>query len=144
MSRMNESDLEKLFLEILSNIGYSIAFGPDLSPGGKYQEREYSESILTERLREHLRMINPEFPEDAIEDAIRRVRKNQNQDLINNNHDFHELLVNGVDVEYKKNDSIRHGKVFLFDFNHVDNNEFLVLVRFKISFEFKRISLNNG
>ena len=127
MSRMNESDLEKLFLEILSNIGYSIASGPDLSPGGKYPEREYSESILTERLSERLIMINPEFPEEAIEDAVRRVRKNQNQDLINNNHDFHELLVNGVDVEYRKNDSIRHGKIFLFDFKHIDNNEFLAV-----------------
>lgn len=130
MSRMNESDLEKLFLEILSNIGYSIAFGPDLSPGGKYQEREYSESILSERLREHLRIINPEFPEEAIEDAVRRVRKNQNQDLINNNHDFHNLLVNGVDVEYRNKDSIRHGKIFLFDFNHIDNNEFLAVNQF--------------
>ncbi len=126
-SRMNESDLEKLFMEILSNIGYCKAFGPDISPGGKYQEREYSESILTERLRESLRIINPEFPDEAIEEAIKRLRKNQSQDLINNNHDFHNLLVNGIDVEYRNGDSIKHGKIFLFDFDHIENNEFLAV-----------------
>ena len=47
---MTESDVEDLFLDILSNIGYSIEFGPDISPGGKEQEREYSDPILTYRI----------------------------------------------------------------------------------------------
>ena len=131
--RMTESDLEELFLEILSEIGYSVRFGPDISPGSKEQEREYSETLLIDRLKERLRLINPEFPHDAIDDAIRTLMKNKSQDPVSNNHDFHRMLVNGIDVQYKREDgSIKHDKVFLFDFNHMENNEFLAVNQFTV------------
>ena len=130
---MTESDVEDLFLGILSNIGYSIEFGPDISPGGKEQEREYSDPILTYRVKERLQLINPEIPIEAIEEAIRTLRKNNSQDLVSNNHDFHNLIVNGIDVQYRKrNGSIKHDKVFIFDFNHLENNEFLAVNQFTI------------
>ena len=130
---MTESDVEDLFLKILSEIGYSVKYGPDISPGGNEQEREYSEPILPERLRESLQLINPEIPSEAVEEAIRKIRKNESQDIVSNNHDFHNLLVNGIDVQYRRNDgSIKHDKVFLFDFNHMENNEFLAVNQFTI------------
>jgi type I restriction enzyme R subunit len=130
---MTESDVEDLFLGILSNIGYSIEFGPDISPGGNEQEREYSDPVLSGRLKERLRLINPEIPIEAIEEAIRILRKNNSQDLVSNNHDFHNLLVNGIDVQYRKrNGSIKHDKVFAFDFNNMENNEFLAVNQFTI------------
>ena len=107
MSRwMTESDVENLFLDILSNMDYSIKFGPDISPGGKEQEREYSDPVLTDRLKERLQLINPDIPFEAIEEAIRTLRKNNSQDLVSNNHDFHNLIVNGVDVQYRKRNSL--------------------------------------
>ncbi len=130
---MTESDVEELFFNILSNIGYSIKFGPNISQGGKEQEREYSDPVLTDRLKERLQMINPEIPNEAIDEAIRIIRRNNSQDLISNNHDFHNLIVNGIDVQYKKrNGSIKHDKVFIFDFNHPENNEFLAVNQFTI------------
>ncbi len=130
---MKESDVEELFLNILSDIGYSVNFGPDISPGGKDQEREYSESILIGRLKERLQLINPEIPDEAIDEAIRIIRKNNSQELVSNNHDFHNLVVNGIDVQYRKrNGSIKHDKVFLFDFDHTENNEFLAVNQFTI------------
>lgn len=130
---MKESDVEDLFLDILSNIGYSIEFGPDISPGGKKREREYSDPILTYRLKERIQLINPEIPNEAIDEAIRKIRKNNSQELVSNNHDFHNLVVNGIDVQYRKsNGSIKHDKVFLFDFYHMENNEFLAVNQFTI------------
>ena len=130
---MTESDVEELFLGILSIIGYSIEFGPDISPGGKEQEREYSDPIITNRLKERLQLINPEIPNEAIEEAIRIIRRNNSQDLASNNHDFHNLIVNGIDVQYRKrNGSIKHDKVFIFDFNNMENNEFLAVNQFTI------------
>ena len=76
---MTESDVEELFLNILSEIGYSIKFGPDISPGGKGPEREYLEPLLKERLKERLQLINPGFPSEAIDDAIRILTKNERQ-----------------------------------------------------------------
>jgi type I restriction enzyme R subunit len=131
--RVTESDVEELFLKLLSEIGYAVNYGPDISPGGSEQEREYSDPVLPERLRESLRLINPEIPDEAIEEAIRKIRKNDSQDIVSNNHDFHNLLVNGIDVQYRRNDgSIKHDKVFLFDFNHLQNNEFLAVNQFTI------------
>ncbi len=130
---MSESDLEELFLSMLSEIGYSVKFGPDISPGGKEQEREYSDPILIGRLNERLQLINPEIPIEAIEEAIKKIRKNDSPDMISNNHDFHNLLVNGIDVQYrKKNGSVKHDKVFIFDFDHIENNEFLAVNQFTI------------
>ena len=131
--RVTESDIEDLFLNILSKIGYSTKFGPDISPGGNEQEREYSDPVLTERLRESLQRINPEIPDEAIDEAIRKIRKNESQDIVSNNHDFHNLLVNGIDVQYRRKDgSIKHDKVFVSDFNHIENNEFLAVNQFTI------------
>jgi type I restriction enzyme R subunit len=125
---MTESDVEELFLNILSDLGYSIKFGPDISPGGLYKEREYSEVVLASRLKERLRIINPSLPEDAIEEAFSKIVKQESQDMIFNNRSFHNLLVNGIDVQYKQADgSIRHDKAFMMDFYNVDNNEFLAV-----------------
>ena len=131
--RMIESDVEELFLKVLSEIGYSVKYGPDISPGGSDQEREYSDPILPGRLKESLRLINPEIPDEAIDEAIRKITKNNSQDTVSNNHYFHNLLVNGIDVEYrKKNGSIKHDNIFIFDFNHMENNEFLAVNQFTI------------
>ncbi|MGP6294323.1 type I restriction endonuclease subunit R [Caldiplasma sukawensis] len=130
---ITESDVEKLFLDILSRIGYSVKYGPDISPGGNEQEREYSDPILTNRMKESLQSINPDIPNEAIEEAIRKIKKNDSQDIVSNNHDFHNLLVNGVDIQYRRKDgSIKHDKVFIFDFNHIENNEFLAVNQFTI------------
>ncbi len=132
-SKMTESDVEELFLNILSDLGYSIKFGPDISPGGLYKEREYSEVVLAGRLKERLRIINPSLPEDAIEEAFSKIVKQESQDMIFNNRSFHNLLVNGIDVQYKQVDgSIRHDKAFMMDFYNTDNNEFLAVNQFTI------------
>ena len=131
--RMIESDVEELFLKVLSEIGYSVKYGPDISPGGSDQEREYLDPILPGRLKESLTLINPEIPDETIDEAIRKITKNNSQDTVSNNHYFHNLLVNGIDVEYrKKNGSIKHDNIFMFDFNHIENNEFLAVNQFTI------------
>ncbi len=131
--RISESDLEDLFLDLLSKTGYSVKFGPDISPGAPNREREYSEVVLRDRLIQRLQVINPEIPKEAIDDAYRTIVKSESQDTISDNHSFHNLLVNGINVQYKKKDgSIKHDKVFMVDFNNMDNNEFLAVNQFTI------------
>ena len=131
--RISESDLEELFLDLLSKTGYSVKFGPDISPGGPNREREYSDVVLQGRLIQRLQIINPDIPKEAIDDAYRTIVKSESQDIISDNHSFHNLLVNGINVQYKKKDgSIKHDKVFMVDFNNMDNNEFLAVNQFTI------------
>jgi type I restriction enzyme R subunit len=130
---MTEAEVENLFLKTLSEMGYSVKFGPDLSPGGPEEEREYSEVILKQRLMERLRIINPSIPDEALDDAYRKIVKQDTQDMVFNNHSFHNLLVNGVNVQYRKKDgTIKDDKVWIIDFSETDNNEFLAVNQFTI------------
>jgi len=132
-NRITESDVEELCLSIFENLGYEIKYGPDISPGGKYEEREYSDVILPNRLRERLRIINPSIPDEAIDDAFRKITRTDSQDMVSNNHSFHNMLVNGVNVEYRREDgSIKDDKVFVIDYNELDNNEFLAVNQFTV------------
>jgi type I restriction enzyme R subunit len=53
--------------------------------------------------------------------------------LLINNQAFHTMLVNGVDVEYRRKDGrIAGDTVWLFDFENTENNEFLAVNQFTV------------
>lgn len=125
---ISENEFELAAMDLLEELGYSLEFGPEISEGGPREERKFSEVILKDRLRGFLQRINPNIPLAAIDDAIKKVVRTESQNLIVNNHDFHTFVANGVDVEFKHNDgSIKYDKVWLFDFNNIENNEFLAV-----------------
>ena len=131
---ISEEDVEQYALDVLSGLGYEGAYGPDISEGGLHPERNYDEVVLLERLRRAIDKFNPEVPAGAKEEAIKKVLrvKSYSQNLIENNHAFHKMLVDGVDVEYRKDGRIVGDKVWLFDFSHPDNNEFLAVNQFTV------------
>ena len=131
---ISEDDVEQYALDVLTGLGYERAYGPDISEGGLHPERNYDEVVLLERLRRAIDKFNPEVPAEAKEEAIKKVLrvKSYSQNLIENNHAFHKMLVDGVDVEYRKDGRIVGDKVWLFDFSHPDNNEFLAVNQFTV------------
>ena len=131
---ISEEDVEQFALDVLTGLGYERAYGPDISEGGLHPERNYDEVVLLERLRRAIDKFNPEVPAGAKEEAIKKVLrvKSYSQNLIENNHAFHKMLVDGVDVEYRKDGRIVGDKVWLFDFSHPDNNEFLAVNQFTV------------
>ena len=133
-SFISEEDVEQYALDVLTGLGYERAYGPDISEGGLHPERNYDEVVLLERLRRAIDKFNPEVPAEAKEEAIKKVLrvKSYSQNLIENNHAFHKMLVDGVDVEYRKDGRIVGDKVWLFDFSHPDNNEFLAVNQFTV------------
>ena len=44
--KYTESDLENAVLEWLEELGYSIAFGPDVAPDGELKERESYKDVI--------------------------------------------------------------------------------------------------
>ncbi len=129
-----ESHLEEAALEWFEEIGYSIAFGPDLAPEGDYPERaNYCEVILKERLKEALGRINPALPSDALDDAYRQIIVPQNPALLMNNKAFHKMITDGIDVQVKQKDgSYRTEKAYAFDFVKSLNNEFMAVNQFTV------------
>ncbi len=128
---ITESEVEEACLEMLEELGYTILTGPDISEGGVNEERKYSEVVLTQRLRAALERINKDLPKEAIEEAIKKIIRQEPNQIVNNQH-FHKFVTDGVPVEYKTKSGIKNDTVWLFDYNNIKNNEFLAINQFTI------------
>lgn len=129
-----ESDIEQVALEILSELGYAAVNGPDIAPDGARPERgSYSDVVLVGRLKRAIDRLNPGIPKEAKEEAVKKVLRAESPHLIENNYGFHRMLVEGVDVEYRRKDgSIAGDKVWLFDFDKPENNDWLAVNQFTV------------
>ena len=130
---LTEEEVERIAMRWFSDIGYEIASGPDISPGGSNPERDdFRDVILERRLKRALERINPHVPEEAIEEAMRKLMHLDAPDLIRGNMNFHRMLREGVDVTYEIDGERRGDKVWLFDFKNPENNDFLAVNQFTV------------
>ena len=132
---IHESDVEENVLAILKSIGYEIIRGENENylPGGSSALRDnYKDVVLVERLQEALRKINPSIPEETREQAIKQVLRIESQKLMANNESFHKMLVDGNDVPVKTGEGERYKKIWLFDFENPENNDFLAVNQFTV------------
>lgn len=130
---ITESEIEQACLNILSELGYGIVSGPDIACDGPNPERKsYADVLLLDRLRTAIDKLNPNIPADAKEEAIKQLLRSESPDLVINNHRFHKMLANGVDVEFRRGDRVVSDKVWLFDFENISRNEFLAVNQYTI------------
>mgnify|MGYP001770951305 CR=1 FL=1 len=109
-------------------IGYTVLLEPDIALGKHHIGRSsYKEVVLYERLYGALQKINPTKPHEAIAAAIHQVTSIESSDLLENNHRFHKLLTDGVEVEYFFNKETVHDKIRLIDPFNLVNNDWLVI-----------------
>ncbi len=134
MSGFNESVVEEAALAWLEALGWRIVHGPDIAPDTQGAERrDYGEVVLVQRLRDALARLNPALPADALEDAFRKLTRPEHQSLVAQNHRFHRFLVDGVPVEYQREDgSIGGAQVRLLDFETPKNNDWLAVNQFTV------------
>jgi type I restriction enzyme R subunit len=130
---MNEDQLEQLCLEWFADNGWEIAHGPDIACDGPTPERaDYRQVLLRGDLEAAVRRINPHLPESAVEQAIAHVSTPGSLDLVANNRTFHRLLLDGVPVEYKRDDQPVHDHAFLIDFEVLERNRFRAINQFTL------------
>ena len=128
-----ESEVEIAAVEWFSRLGYAVLFGPDIAPGEPAAERDgYDQVVLVGRLQEAIGRLNPEIPEGAREDALRKVLLPESPALVTSNRAFHRMLVDGVEVEYRADDGIRGDTVRLVDFDDPEQNDWLVVNQFTV------------
>lgn len=134
MSRpITENIIEQSAIEILQSQGWEYANGKEISPEGLFCEREnFSQIVLLNRLRTAIATINPTIPLDAQEAAVQKVLRIASPDLLHNNEEFHRLFVEKVKIPYQENGYERSHEVALIDFEHPDNNQFLVVNQYTI------------
>ncbi len=131
---LNEATVEDATLEWFGELGYTLGHGPDLAPGEPAAERDsFAEVVLVGRLREAIQRLNPAIPEDAREEALRKVLRVATPSLVQTSRAFHRMLRDGVPVEYPRPDgSIAGDHVRLVDFGDVSANDWLALNQFAV------------
>jgi type I restriction enzyme R subunit len=101
--------------------------GPDIGPDGT-NERDYHDMVLNSRLQSALQRLNPHVPTPSLDEAFKRLVRVQQPTMLANNQAFHELLVNGVPVEYRGPDGeIKNDRAKVIDFEIPANNEFVAV-----------------
>jgi len=131
---MTESVIEEAALNWLEELGYQIVSGPSIAPGELFAERgSYDEVILAQRLREAIGRLNPLLPEEAQEDAFRKVTLVGEPSLVRTNRAFHRLVTDGVDIEYQGDEGRTvHDAARLFDLQELANNDWLAVNQFTV------------
>jgi type I restriction enzyme R subunit len=101
----DESVVEEATLAWLESLGWIVKHGRELGPDGVDAERQsYEQVILEDRLRQTLARLNPILPAEAIEDAFRKLTRHEGPTLEMRNRAFHRMLVDGVTVEFRRED----------------------------------------
>jgi len=85
--------------------------------------------LLEGRTKSLIDHLNPFLPVATIDAIITSISRPPHPTLIENNRWFHDLLTNGVPVEYKdaKTGETRGGRARLIDFDNPAHNDFLVV-----------------
>lgn len=114
-----EADYEKSVIELFQNMDYRYVYAPDL-------ERDFRSPLYEEELDESIRRINPNMPEDAITDALYKLKNFENAELVLKNALFMDYIQHGIEVRYFVKGEERSGLVYLVDYKNSDNNSFVV------------------
>ncbi|MBN1601958.1 MAG: type I restriction endonuclease subunit R [Chitinispirillaceae bacterium] len=131
---MNEDQLEQLCLDWFRETGWETLYGPDIAFDGSTPLRSsYIEVLLKGELETAFNRINPHLPHTCFEQVWIALTKPESLDSITNNRSFHRLLLNGVPVDYKKDDRQIKDHAFLIDFGRVDQNRFQAINQFTIT-----------
>ena len=133
MTRISENTIEEFAVELLEGLGYHYIYAPEIAHDGDRPERiSYEEVLLTGRLQDAIRRINPTIPIDSQEEALKEVQRINSPELIANNEAFHRLLTEGIKVTFQKDGEERGDLVWLVDFDNPENNEFVVANQFTV------------
>ena len=115
-----EAHFENAILELMHDkLGYHRIYGPDV-------ERDYTEPLHLEIVRQSLFDINPSFAKEAIDEAIVKIRNIENGSLVQRNEVFTDYMQNGVEVNYFDGKDQCSTRVRLIDYDTPLRNNFTV------------------
>lgn len=115
-----EEDYEKSLIELFQNdLEYEYVYGPDI-------ERDFYSPFYEDILIESLYRINHGATNDAIQDALFKLKNFENGELVQKNAIFMDYLQNGIPVRYFVDGEERSSIVYLVDYKNPENNSFIV------------------
>jgi len=119
MSELSESELPAIAL--LKQLGYEYFDA----------KKEMYDVVLQERLRSSLKRINPWLNANALQKVMRKVEAVNGSSLMEINAEIHQLITKADAFSLKPTPDAHPIPVKFIDFEHIDNNDFLVVNQMK-------------
>ena len=118
----DEETLEKVTMELLSELDYETVNGYDL------ERDNYSNVILDQELETSIIRLNKGISNDEIREVIRLIKNLDNNNTILNNKQFTSYLLEGVKVPVTENGATRYKTIRIIDFDNIDKNILKLLI----------------
>lgn len=131
---INEDIVEQAALDTLQELGWAYLHGPVLAPDGITPERRSNgDVILVARLEAAIAKLNPDAPEQARSEALRKLISGELSELIEENRRVHRMLTEGVDVEFRDDrGQPASTKIWLLDLDRPEANDWLAVNQFTV------------
>lgn len=119
-------------LDWLVSVGWNVAHGPDIALGMLGSERDnFGEVVLQSRPRATFDAFNLGLPITVLDGAFRKVIRPGDAMVQARNRVLHQMLVNGVTVEYSDNrGAVQGGQTRIIDFDDPVSNDLLAVNQF--------------
>lgn len=117
---VNENAYEASIIELFQELGYTHVYGPDV------ETRDFTSPLYEAVLTNSLHQINPKLPDEAINEALFKLKNFENAELTQKNAVFMDYLQNGITVRYTEKGEPRDTIVYLIDYENPDNNSFII------------------
>ncbi len=117
---VNEEAYENSIIELFQELGYTHVYGPDV------ETRDFTSPLYEPVLTNALHQINPKLPDEAINEALFKLKNFENAELTQKNAVFMDYLQNGITVRYTEKGEPRDTIVYLIDYENPDNNSFII------------------
>ena len=115
-----EADYENSIIELFQNtLEYEYIYGPDI-------ERDFYSPLYEDVLIDSLHHLNKNLPNDAIQEALHKLKNFENGELVQKNATFMDYLQNGIPVRYFLDGEDRSTIVYLVDYQKPENNSFII------------------
>jgi type I restriction enzyme R subunit len=114
-----EQSYENSIIELFEKMGYDHICGYDV-------EHDYYSPLYEDILLDSINRINPKAPQEAIDDALFKLKHIENGDIPQQNSVFMDYLQNGITATYLENGESRSTIIYLVDYKNINNNSFII------------------
>ena len=134
--------VERPALELLEQLGWTVvnAFNETFGPAGTLGRDSMHDVVLTHRVRDALRWLNPQVPEVIREEALTALAKDRSvMDRVRANREIYDLIRDGYRAEWRSEDGERqYASVQYVSFRDSSTNDWLAASQVWVAGELHR------
>ncbi|MDW3219099.1 MAG: HsdR family type I site-specific deoxyribonuclease [Acidimicrobiales bacterium] len=132
-----DAAVEQPALAVLADLGWDTASGAQetFGSGGSLGRDFQSDVVLRHRLKDTLKVLNPEIPDAGLDKAIEELVESRSaMDQVRANQAVYGLLRDGCGVEVELDDGTRETRrVRFIDWDRSANNEYLAVSQLRVA-----------